>query len=100
MVLSLIFLPRYKFQGACFSALRGTIVQLARAEKPKSADFCASFRAVNELCADLVKLVLTDTKGLQHQFPLNAPIPHICTVSLRRNGTPVQNMSIFRQTGN
>ena len=65
--------------SACFSALRGTTVQLARAEKHKSADFCALSRAVKELTSDFSKLVLSGTRLLQHLFPLNAHISPVCT---------------------
>ena len=74
----LIYIPRRKLQGACFSALRGTNVQLARAEKHKSAEFCASFRAFKELTSDLIRLVFSDTRLLQHLFPLNAHISPVC----------------------
>ncbi|MBO5396322.1 MAG: hypothetical protein J6A97_05510 [Clostridia bacterium] len=59
--------------SACFSALRGTTVQLARAEKHKSADFCALSRAVKELTSDFVRLALSDTGLLQHLFDVKCP---------------------------
>ena len=109
MVLSLIFLPRYKFYSACFLAVRNTNVCLATAEKflrnivvllplersqyslflhlirvPSSAPgsgtlirqigyFLPFLRAVSLQCADLIKLVFSDTKDLQHLFDVKCP---------------------------
>ena len=41
--------------GALFSALRGTVVQLARAENNKSDKFCPFYRAAKELLCSLYR---------------------------------------------